>query len=92
MSLTPIGEPQPIGDEYGFASSRVQIVVRTAGGEECPVVVKAWDATSQGYDEIDFYEHWAASLPVRLPRLVAAHATEALGALALGSAHNWAPG
>lgn len=83
VDIEPIGDPAPIGDEYGYGSSRAAVTVRLPDGQEREAVVKVWDGNAHGYDEIEFYEVWAPQLPIRLPECLATHATDEQGLLVL---------
>ena len=82
LELSPVGRVETIGDEYGFASSRVKVLVGGADGERT-VVVKGWDVASHGVAEITFYEHWAPGLPARLADCYGAHSDDHIGVLVL---------
>lgn len=59
------------------------VEVQLPDGRTTNSVIKVWDPTSHGYDEIDFYENWAPRLPIRLPECFAAHATMTAGVVVL---------
>ena len=83
LGLTPIGRPAPIGDEFGFASSRVRVTVVELGGDEHSVVVKVWEVADQGAAEVGFYESWAPRLPTRLPAYRGGYSTDQMAVIVL---------
>jgi fructosamine-3-kinase len=83
LDMQHIGDPEPIGDEFGFASSRARVAVVGPDGTERPAVVKAWSVEGHGTAEIDFYEKWAPILPVRLATCFGSHAGGEIAVLVL---------
>jgi len=83
LDLLIISDPVPVGDAFGCASARVRTTVRDTSGVEHAVVIKVWDHTEHGLGEIEFYNRWAPLLPIRLPALHGAHASDQFGVLVL---------
>lgn len=80
--ITVESDPEPIGDKWGFASSRVTARVRLTDGRSVHAVVKVWDGERRGLGEILFYDTWAPRLPIRTPEC-SAHATDTYGLVVL---------
>lgn len=83
LDMRSTGDRTPIGDEFGFASSRARVTVVDSEGVERRVVVKAWSVANHGTAEIDFYLRWASLLPVRLAASFGAYADATTGVLVL---------